>query len=270
MKNITAIFIALLFICGCTNDEAKQLQNKFNEEIEVNPQYKRGKKAKAAAAQYAEMEHNLNNKFVNDLSSMIEDSFEKQLEEFEDEELGFFSSYGYMWDYIFKNKQEWSEELALKTNKYFNNLDVEQEALLLYRNYVSEIKKLRSSFYTNKRSVKMPEDIYLDLPKETIDLGGMQNHTKNNLVIEFATKSLVTIFVLLIVIIIAVTIGWVLPGINLIIAIVAFVVQIILSIRNDNKVLDSLREQHTEITLDYETILNDLDKNTIEFYEKYR
>ena len=70
MKGISllAIFISSFFICGCTNDEAKQLQSTFNEEIKVETQYKRGKKAKVAAAQYAEMEHNLNNKFVTSVS----------------------------------------------------------------------------------------------------------------------------------------------------------------------------------------------------------
>ena len=73
-----------------------------------------------------------------------------------------------------------------------------------------------------------------------------------------------------IVVIIALTIGWVLPGANLIIAGITIIISFILSIRNDNKVLDSLREQHTEITLDYESILNDLNKNTVKFYEKYK
>lgn len=280
MKNITAIFISLLFICGCTNDEAKQLQNKFNEEIEVNPQYKRGKKAKVAAAQYAEMEHNLNNKFVDDLSSMIEDSFEKQLEEFEDEELGIFSNIGYACDLIFVSEKKRSEKLSLKTNKYFNTMDVEQEALNMYRNHVSEIQKLRSSFYTNKRSVKMAENIYLDLPKESIDLGGMQKHTVNNMIMAFSEGILGWIIAFVLGFIIAFFLalfgvfveqdGCIVKAIGGIAVVITFVGMILLSIRNDNKVLDSLREQHTEITLDYETILNDLDKNTIEFYEKYR
>ena len=79
MKRIflLVIFVSSLFICSCTNDKAKQLQSKFNEEIKVETQYKRGNKAKVAAAQYAEMEHNLNNKFVNDLSSMIENTLPK-------------------------------------------------------------------------------------------------------------------------------------------------------------------------------------------------
>ena len=95
------IFISSLFIYGCTNEEAKQLQSKFNEEIKVETQYKRGKKAKVAATQYAEMEHNLNNKFVTDLSLMIENSFEKQLEE-----LGIFSNIGYALELIFVSEKK--------------------------------------------------------------------------------------------------------------------------------------------------------------------
>ena len=282
MKGISllAIFISSFFICGCTNDKAKQLQSKFNEEIKVETQYKRGNKAKVAAAQYAEMEHNLNNKFVNDLSSMIENSFEKQLEEFEDEELGFFSNIGYAWDLVFVSEKKRNEKLSLKTNKYFNTMDVEQEALSMYRNHVAEIQKLRSSFYTNKRSVKMSENIYLDLPKETIDLEGMQKHTVNNMVMAFSEGILgwIIAFVLGFIIAFILTFfgifveqdGCIVKGIGGIASVVTLAGMILLSIRNDNKVLDSLREQHTEFTLDYETILNDLDKNTVEFYEKYK
>ena len=282
MKRIflLVIFVSSLFICSCTNDKAKQLQSKFNEELKVETQYKRGNKAKVAAAQYAEMEHNLNNKFVNDLSSMIENSFEKQLEEFEDEELGFFSNIGYAWDLVFVSEKKRNEKLSLKTNKYFNTMDVEQEALSMYRNHVAEIQKLRSSFYTNKRSVKMSENIYLDLPKETIDLEGMQKHTVNNMVMAFSEGILgwIIAFVLGFIIAFILTFfgifveqdGCIVKGIGGIASVVTLAGMILLSIRNDNKVLDSLREQHTEFTLDYETILNDLDKNTIEFYEKYR
>ena len=274
------IFISSLFICGCTNEEAKQLQSKFNEEIKVETQYKRGKKAKVAATQYAEMEHNLNNKFVTDLSLMIENSFEKQLEEFEDEELGFFSNIGYAWDVIFLSEEKRNEKLSLKANKYFDPMYVEQEALDMYKNHVSEIQKLRSSFYTNKRSVKMTENIYLDLPKENIDLGGMQKHTVNNMIMAFSEGILGWILAFVLGFIIAFILaffglfveqdGCVVKAIGGVAVVVTFIGMLLLSIRNDNKVLDSLREQHTEITLDYESILNDLDKNTIKFYEKYK
>lgn len=277
---LLSIVVSSLFICGCINEEAKQLQSKFNEEIKVETQYKRGKKAKVAATQYAEMEHNLNNKFVTDLSLMIENSFEKQLEEFEDEELGIFSNIGYALELIFVSEKKRNEKLSLKANKYFNTMDVEQEALNMYRNHVSEIQKLRSSFYTNKKNVNMSENIYLDLPKETIDLGGMQKHTVNNMVMAFSEGILgwVIAFILGFIIsfllalfgIFVETEGCFVKGIGSVAVIITFVGMIVLSIRNDNKVLDSLREQHTEIILDYETILNDLDKNTIKFYEKYK
>ncbi|MEE0889792.1 MAG: hypothetical protein U0L57_06245 [Bacteroidales bacterium] len=268
-KNFILIFSLFVFV-GCSNEKEDKLKEKFSQELEVTKQYKRGKSSRAVAQQYVEMEQNLNNKFVNDLNELIDNSFEKKLEKFEDEELGFFSNYGYMFDYIFKDEAKWQEELRLKSNKYFNNLDLEQEIALLYKNHVDEINKLRSSFYQTKRTVNMPESINLDLPKENVDLMGMKNHTGNNMLIEFATGALVWIFILFIVIILALTIGWVLPGANLIIAGITIVVSIILSIRNDNKVLDSFREQKTEITLDYESILNDLNKNTIKFYEKYK
>lgn len=277
---LLSIVVSSLFICGCINEEAKQLQSKFNEEIKVETQYKRGKKAKVAATQYAEMEHNLNNKFVTDLSLMIENSFEKQLEEFEDEELGIFSNIGYALELIFVSEKKRNEKLSLKANKYFNTMDVEQEALNMYRNHVSEIQKLRSSFYTNKKNVNMAENIYLDLPKETIDLGGMQKHTINNMVMAFSDGILGWIIAFVLGFIIAFVLsffgifveqdGCAVKAIGGIAVVVTFIGMLLLSIRNDNSVLDSLREQHTEFALDYESILNDLDENTIKFYERYK
>lgn len=268
-KSFLLIFSFFVFV-GCSNEKEDKLKEKFSQELEVTKQYKRGKSSRAVAQQYIEMEQNLNLRFVNQLQELVDSSSEKKLEKFEDEELGFFSNYGYMFDYIFKNEAKWQEELRLKSNKYFNNLDLEQEVAFLYKNHVDEINKLRSSFYQTKRTVNMPESISLDLPKENVDLMGMKDHTGNNMLIEFATGALVWIFILFIVIILALTIGWVLPVVNLIIAGITIIISIILSIRNDNKVLDSLRKQQTEITLDYESILNDLDKNTVKFYEKYK
>lgn len=261
LKNILLIF-SIFVLTSCSNEQEERLKAKVNEEIKVEAQYKRGKKAKVAAAQYAEMEHSLNHRFVNDLSSMIENSFEKQLEEFEDEELGFWSNIGYAWGYYFKDEQKWADELSLKSDKYFNVLDIKQEAFEMYRKHIAEIQKLRSSFYTNKKSVTMPENIYLELPKETLDLNKMKDHTFKNIVIERSSEFLGWGL--------AAIIGVFVPVVGWIADVVIIPVSIYFSIKNDNKMIDSLREQHTDITLDYESILNDLDKNTIKFYEKYK
>jgi hypothetical protein len=265
---------------GCSNEKEDKLKSKFSEELEVTKQYKRGKSSRAVAQQYVEMEQNLNNRFVNELNELIDNSFEKKLEKFEDEELGFFSNIGYMFDYIFKDDAKWQEELRLKSNKYFNNLDLEQEVALLYKNHVDEINKLRSSFYQTKRTVNMPKNIDLDLPKENVDLMGMKDHTMNNMVIAFGEGVFSWILAFIIGFVIAFILalfgvfveqdGCLVKGIGLVAVIICFIGMMIVSIRNDNKVLDSFREQQTEITLDYESILNDLDKNTIKFYEKYK
>lgn len=278
-KNFILIFSLFVFV-GCSNEKEDKLKEKFSQELEVTKQYKRGKSSRAVAQQYVEMEQNLNNKFVNDLNELIDNSFEKKLEKFEDEELGFFSNIGYMFDYIFKDDAKWQEELRLKSNKYFNNLDLEQEVALLYKNHVDEINKLRSSFYQTKRTVNMPKNIDLDLPKENVDLMGMKDHTMNNMVIAFGEGVFSWILAFIIGFVIAFILalfgvfveqdGCLVKGIGLVAVIICFIGMMIVSIRNDNKVLDSFREQKTEITLDYESILNDLDKNTVKFYEKYK
>ncbi|MEE0948721.1 MAG: hypothetical protein U0L53_08385 [Bacteroidales bacterium] len=283
MSKICRIFLLIFsffVFVGCSNEKEDKLKSKFSEELEVTKQYKRGKSSRAVAQQYVEMEQNLNNRFVNELKELIDNSFEKKLEKFEDEELGFFSNIGYMFDYIFKDEAKWQEELRLKSNKYFNNLDVEQEVALLYKNHVNEINKLRSSFYQSKRTVNMPKDIDLDLPKENVDLNNMKSHTMNNMVIAFGEGVFSWILAFIIGFVIAFILalfgvfveqdGCLVKCIGLVAVIICFIGMMIVSIRNDNKVLDSFREQQTEITLDYESILNDLDKNTIKFYEKYK
>ncbi len=48
------------------------------------------------------------------------------------------------------------------------------------------------------------------------------------------------------------------------------VVSVWLTSSNDGKLLESLRSQQSKQTIDYESIKQQLDNNTIEFYEKIR
>lgn len=267
IKFLVLFFGVIFLISSCSGKDEKKLRNIFKEGISVKPKYQEGQYNNVIIDQYIEMEQNLNYRFVSNLSELIDNSFEKQLEKFKDEELGFFSNYHYMWKYIFADDRLWEDELSLKKDKYFNSIDIEQEALYMYKKHVAEIEKLRSSFYV--KSTGIIENIEIDLPEQDIYLGSIKQHTKKNIFIEFATEGLVWLLIWLIVIILALTIGWVLPGINIIIFIISLIMSIILSIKNDNKAIESLRIQHNNFTINKDSILNELNENTIHFYESY-
>lgn len=242
MKRISLLLIYfLLFICSCTNEEAKQLQSKFNEEIKVTPQYKRSKNGRAVLQQYIEMEENLNLRFVNQLQELVDNSFEKKLKKFVEEEMTQMSLASYHRKYIlFKNEEKKQSELKLKADKYFNNLDTQQEIQVLYDNYVDEIKKMRSSFPKKKGSIEIPKKLELNIPQEEIEIRGMDEYVKKY--IKYINLS---------------ELDW---GI------------FTSSEEEEARMIffESLRQQRKEISLDYQSILNNLNKNTVKFYEKYK
>ena len=242
MKRISRllIFIYSLLIYGCISEEAKQLQSKFNEEIKVAPQYKKGKNGRAVVQQYIEMEENLNLRFVNQLQELVDNSFEKKLGKFVEEEMTQMSLASYHRKYIlFKNEEKKQRELKLKADKYFNNLDTQQEVQVLYDDYVDEIKKMRSSFPEKKGSIEMPKKLKLNIPQEEIEIKGMDEYVKKYIKYVNLSELDFGIFTS--------------------------------SEEEEARMIffELLRQQHKEISLDYQTILNNLNENTVEFYEKY-
>lgn len=132
-----------------------------------------------------QMEKSINQQYIKDLDSLINTAFARQLERFEDEELGVLSSYKNMFSWLFKSKQSWDDAMIVMSNKYFNSLDVSQEQHALYLEYVKDIKEIRQQFLSVKG---LPSYTQIDLPSETITLDAFSNHSRNNLVIEFGTE----------------------------------------------------------------------------------
>lgn len=271
MKNMSTIKIFIVLLCvlcasvSCSDPEIEALRQKANDGYRLTPE-DMATGSKLTKAQYKEIELSYNKKYVDDLKELLNNSFEKQLEEFEDGELGFWATYSHSFSYIFQSRQTREDNMRVKTQKYFNTMDVEQDAQELFLLYREDVENLRARYANNMlQGQEMPT---LDLPKQQIELVNMDEYARNNIIIDIFADIAVWIVIILVVSIIGLFVGIGAPPIWLV-TIICIIVSIILSIHNDNKLLDALREQNTtEMTQDYDAILNELNNNTIKFYDK--
>lgn len=270
-SSILVLFILSLILESCGNKDEEKLRERLHEEYSVTTIKKLSSGSKA---QYIQMEQAINKRYVKELDSLINTYFDRQLEKFEDHELGVWNSYMNMFSWLFKSKDSWDEELNLISKKYFNNLDSQQEQNRLYNEYTAQIKGLRQQFL---KTHNLPNYHQIDIPKEEISLDKLSEHSRNNLGIEilgeflgsslfgwllfFAIASLLSLF--------GIAVpgpGWVLTFVTILISII---VSIILTMSNDSKLIDHLKDQHQEtIQIDNQELLETLNKNTIKFYEK--
>ena len=126
--HISFVIILAISTVSCKDKEAKGLKEKLSNPIEV-PTAKQ-KLSKVSIDQYRDAELAYNERYVADLKKTLDNCFEKQLDNFEDNELGFFSSYGNMLDYIFMSNEKFEDSWKVKSTKYFNSLDIESDALI--------------------------------------------------------------------------------------------------------------------------------------------
>ena len=258
--------LVLFFLYSCSDEEEDKLRESIKEEISISATDSISINKIATIEQYKDVELAFNKEYIKDLRSLIESSFEKQLDAFDDEELGFFASYGYMFDYLFKSDQEWEDEMLIKSQKYFSTLDIEQAANSLFESHVNDINSLRSRFVESNNLGKEPQFQSLDLPDRNINLMGLKKHAERNLIIEIGGEFLRWFLVVTVIAFISFIIGLAKPPVWIATAILV-ILSCVLTYRNDNKLLDSLREQESSIIIDYNSINNMLDTNTSAFYE---
>lgn len=268
--------ICLIFIVifgSCHNKESEELINTLRKEY-ASPQPLNGLSS-GSKAQYIMMEKNVNQRYVSQLDSLINTGFDRQLEKFEDQEMGVISGYRNMLSWLFKSKQSWEEELRLKSLKYFNPLDLAQEQNALFSQYVEKIKSLRQQFVVQQN---LPKYSQYDLPKEDISLEAFSNYSRDNIGIEIMGELLGTKlfswFIGFCLTWLIVTVlglrkgppGWLISFITFLIIII---ISVIMSYRNDSKFIELLKSQHEEISLvDSNKLLEELNNNTTIFYEK--
>jgi hypothetical protein len=267
-------FYTLLFLCivffSCSNSEEEKLRAKMSEEATLVHKDSRNL-SQIQISQYKDLELNANKEYVKELKNQVDSSFEKQLETFEDEELGVIAGYKYMFKYIFMNEDEWTDLQIQLADRYFNSLNTEQTALQLSMSHSKEVKDIRIK-YKGINASTAPKLTVLNLPNSNIYLGSLLNHSRNNVAIEISTTILDYLLGILLFWIVVNIIGYAASGpVGCIVSIVSFVIMLTISVcltnYNDNLLLESLRKQKQENTVNYDKILKDLNTNTINFYE---
>jgi len=269
MKNfillLLVVFVSL--IISCSDDKADALREHLQSDYSLS--VKNEKLSSGSKAQYIQLEKSINQAYVRDLDSLINTAFDRQLEKFEDDELGVWSSYKNMFSWLFKSKQSWNDEMSVLSNRYFNSLDINQEQHTLYVDYLKDIKNIRQQFISSKG---LPSYIQIDLPSEKIALDSLSEHSRNNLVIEFGTELFSWFLGFVIVQIVLLFVDKIAGPWGCLIDIIVFVIIMIISVimanSNDSKLIDNLRAQQTQsVTFDNKSIIKSLDENTIRFYE---
>lgn len=267
-------FIVIFLFFSCSNEDEEKLKSIVTSDISIGANDSiEGQIDKLD--QYQEVELNFNKKYVSDLENLINSAYNKQLEHFEDEELGFFAGYGYMFSYLFGSKQGWEDEMRLKSGKYFGSLNIEQDAYTLFESYQKDVSNLRKRFWDRNNSKTLPFHQKLNLPDKRISLGELTSHSRNNIVIEIISEGLEKMATWLIYPFIVWALSLLFPAfgkVGCIAKIIVFIITIILSAAismwNDNRLIEKLREQNKEqVALDYQIILKELNNNTRKFYE---
>lgn len=270
VRSVFAFFLLCVVFFSCSNSEEEKLRVKMSEEATIVQKDSR-ELSDTQISQYKDLELAANKEYIKDLKVLIDSSFEKQLGHFEDEELGVVAGYKYMFKYIFMNEEKWTDLQIQLGDRYFNSLNTEQTALQLSLNHAQKVKDLRIKYKGIKASTA-PKIQVLNLPNSNVYLGSLINHSRNNVAIEIGTTILDYLLGLLLIWIVVNIIGYAITGpVGCGISIVSFVIMVVVSVclthYNDNSLLESLRQQKQENTVDYNSILYNLNNNTAKFYE---
>lgn len=270
VRSVFAFFLLCVVSFSCSNSEEEKLRVKMSEEATIVQKDSR-ELSDTQISQYKDLELAANKEYIKELKVLIDSSFEKQLGHFEDEELGVIAGYRYMFKYIFMNEEKWTDLQIQLGDRYFNSLNTEQTALQLSLNHAQKVKDLRIKYKGIKASTA-PKMQVLNLPNSKVYLGSLINHSRNNVAIEVGTTILDYLLGLLLIWIVVNIIGYAITGsVGCGISIVSFVIMVVVSVclthYNDNSLLESLRQQKQENTVDYNSILYNLNNNTAKFYE---
>lgn len=262
------ILLIPLILVSCNNQELESLRKSLATEYEIQNNLT---SSAVILSQYENAEISANEYYVTELQSIIEGGFEKQVEAFGDKELGFISGYKYMFQTIFLSKQYRDDLWRMKSSQYFNTShETEQAAYDCFVRYQKRIKGFRMRFTEESDAITVQMKPDYTLPSQTVSIEQLTNHSINNLAIEFGIDVAVKLLILLVVAILSIFgIVWT-SGYSIIGFILSLLLSVILTISNDNKMLNSIREQEQESSINYQEILEDLNKNTYSFYERFK
>ena len=163
------ILIYLFVVVSCDGEEERKLQEKLAQPL---PAPKAVLSLNSSSVeQYKDVELAYNENCILQLKKLLDNGFEEQLNEFEKNQLGFFASYGHMFDYLFLNDNKLKENWQVKSSKYFNSIDVEIKAAELYQHYANDVRNIRSNFHKSAKKINLPQYERLNLPMQEIYLG---------------------------------------------------------------------------------------------------
>lgn len=266
------VLFALTSFYACNGAEEKELREQATADL-TDERVQRKRLDGYTAEQYRAMELVMNEQYAKRLKKVPQEALEKQLERFEDEELGVWGNLSLAWDWLFADKREWNDRLTVMSNTYFNSLDTDQAIYAHNERYIKEIKALRSQFQHGAK--RLPQLKRVEVEQQYVSMTHLSEHTGGNLAIEIGTEILEWflgfIIINVICLVLDVTpltvVAWIL---HIVVFIITLIVSIWLSSKNDAALLDSLRAQSQQhYDLKAEEIKEKLDQNTYQFYAAY-
>lgn len=278
MRRLLGLYsLAWLVLCIACSRDSQKLGTHF--ELELRPPARIEKIKPATILMYREEELRQNKAYVEQVDKIFRTFSERQLEAFEDAELGFWSSYGNMFSYLFSSKEEWRSRWRLKHNLYFNDLDLSQELYTLHRGYSNNVGLLRQQIVGQAKSSRSIAPFQeLELEQQRLSLSeAVGAYARNNALIEVADFFAEWLITLLLVAILAQVASLALTAgtwgaaapCTIPVFIITFALSVGLSWYNDSVLMDALREQNKRaITYDKEAELKRLNEYTNAFYEQ--
>lgn len=267
-------FIAISVMASCHNEEEEKLKSDVSKELTITKADTIKTNDGDMVSQYEDLEFQLNKAYIKKLKETPQITFEKELETFENNELGIIKSYKHMFQYFILSTDEWNDKFIVLSNKYFNPLNIEQEINNLNRSHIKEIKAVRDRFIRAKYK-SLPEIQLKQIPNQEVSLAKFTNNIEGNIAIEVGTEIFSWLLTMLL--------GWLLIAIfdkviahlgciiDIVVGVIVLIISTVLSIHNDNQLMDSLREQEQKkYQLDENNTLERLNQNTIDFYDAFK
>ena len=239
----------------------------MHQAVQTSYPSKKKVSSKVLVSMYKSQELAMNAAFVHSLEESANNSFERQLEKFEEEELGFTKDFINMFAYIFTSSETLKREWKIKSQKYFSPLEVRSEFYTITQAHTNNVNALRKQLWmelSTKNDINISEQ---KIPNTSVDLTSMINHARNNIAIEVTEKILELTLIAWIISFIAGCFGG--PTGSAIGFIIGFIISIGASIWNDSNVMSNLRNQHETQSISYESLLLQLNRHTNRTYSPW-
>lgn len=261
-----SLTILLLSLVSCLTDEEKALRKKISS-TEYSTKQLSVTLTSALINEYRQAELDLNHSYINESKTIVFNDFDEKLKKFEEEEFGFFKSYKHMFKVLIEDEEDLNDYWNLKKSKYFTNQTMHQKLHNCYQKYYLDIQKLRGQISNSPQCKSIPEEVRYNIHNQDISLEKMNQHSYVNLAIEFGTDFAVWFLIIGIVAIVSLVIGCAAPP-TWLITVITIIISVVLSIYNDNNMINSIREQYqSQIEFDNTDVLNELNKSTNAFYD---